>query len=48
MATAMTCRLMTRQYVDALMSIGDRVLYLAGVFAWAGFTQEPLSLKKTP
>ncbi|MBC3207670.1 glycosyltransferase family 2 protein [Pseudomonas sp. SWRI111] len=44
----MTCRLMTRQYVDSLMSIGDRVLYLAGVFAWAGFTQEPLALKKTP
>ncbi|KAE9638945.1 glycosyltransferase [Pseudomonas sp. PB103] len=44
----MTCRLMTRQYVDALLSVGDRVLYLAGVFAWAGFTQTPLSLTKIP
>ncbi|WP_409316570.1 glycosyltransferase family 2 protein [Pseudomonas sp. KCJK9016] len=44
----MTCRLMTRQYVDSLLSIGDRVLYLAGVFAWAGFTQAPLPLTKTP
>lgn len=44
----MTCRLMSRQYVDALLRVGDRVLYLAGVFAWAGFTQAPLALKKTP
>lgn len=44
----MTCRLMTRKYVDALLQIGDRVLYLAGVFAWTGFTQAPLPLKKTP
>lgn len=44
----MTCRLMTRRYVDSLLSIGDRVLYLAGVFAWAGFTQVPLPLTKTP
>ncbi|MDH5766294.1 MAG: glycosyltransferase family 2 protein [Gammaproteobacteria bacterium] len=44
----MTCRLMNRTYVDALLSIGDRVLYLAGVFAWAGFKQKPLYLVKTP
>lgn len=44
----MTCRLMNRVYVDALLSVGDRVLYLAGVFAWAGFKQEPLHLVKIP
>jgi putative glycosyltransferase len=44
----MTCRLMNRAYVDALLSVGDRVLYLAGVFAWAGFKQEPLHLVKIP
>ncbi|MCB1906521.1 MAG: glycosyltransferase family 2 protein [Rhodocyclaceae bacterium] len=44
----MTCRLMTRQYVDSLLEVGDRVLYLAGVFAWAGFRQTSLPLVKTP
>ena len=44
----MTCRLMTREYVDSLLSIEDRVLYLAGVFAWAGFDQVSIPLKKTP
>jgi putative glycosyltransferase len=44
----MTCRLMTRSYVNALLEVGDRVLYLAGTFAWAGFKQVPLPLKKIP
>lgn len=44
----MTCRLMTQDYVRALMSVEDRVLYLAGVFAWAGYTQAPLYLTKIP
>ena len=44
----MTCRLMTRRYVDALMSVQDRVLYLAGVFAWTGFNQIAIPLKKIP
>lgn len=44
----MTCRLMKRTYVDGLLSVGDRVLYLAGVFAWAGFKQQSLDLVKTP
>jgi len=43
----MTCRLMKREYVDALLSVGDRVLYLAGVFAWTGYRQQPLLLMKT-
>ena len=44
----MTCRLMSRRYVDALLKVGDRVLYLAGVFAWAGFSQTSIALIKTP
>ncbi|MEI8185769.1 MAG: glycosyltransferase family 2 protein [Chlorobiaceae bacterium] len=44
----MTCRLMTRRYVDALQKMGDRVLFIGGIFAWTGFKQESLSLKKIP
>jgi len=44
----MTCRLMSREYVNALLEVGDRVLYLAGVFAWTGFAQSALPLVKTP
>ncbi|MBC2382893.1 glycosyltransferase family 2 protein [Pseudomonas sp. WS 5106] len=44
----MTCRLMTRKYVDSLLTVQDRVLYLAGTFAWAGFTQIAVPLTKTP
>lgn len=44
----MTCRLMSRRYVNALLDVGDRVLYLAGVFAWTGFNQASLMLSKSP
>jgi putative glycosyltransferase len=44
----MTCRLMKRTYVDALLSVGDRVLYLAGICAWTGFYQHSLQLVKIP
>lgn len=44
----MTCRLMSRRYVDSLLEVGDHVLYLAGVFAWTGFSQTSLALKKVP
>jgi putative glycosyltransferase len=44
----MTCRLMSRRYVDALLGVGDHVLYLAGVFAWTGYTQASIPLKKAP
>ena len=43
----MTCRLLNRDYVDALLSVDDRVLYLAGVFAWTGFRQEALPRVKS-
>jgi putative glycosyltransferase len=44
----MTCRLMQRVYVDALLRVEDRVLYLAGTFAWTGFRQVAIPLTKTP
>jgi putative glycosyltransferase len=44
----MTCRLMSRRYVDSLMEVGDRVLYLAGTFAWTGYQQTSITLKKIP
>ena len=44
----MTCRLMSRRYVVSLLNVGDRVLYLAGVFAWTGFSQASLPLRKMP
>ncbi|MDF0605558.1 glycosyltransferase family 2 protein [Neisseriaceae bacterium TC5R-5] len=44
----MTCRLMSRRYVDSLLGVEDHVLYLAGVFAWTGFSQSSLPLKKVP
>ena len=43
----MTCRLMNRSYVDAMMSVQDRVLYLAGTFAWTGFKQVAIPRKKS-
>lgn len=44
----MTCRLMTLQYTKSLVSVADRVLYLAGTFAWTGFKQVPYPLVKSP
>lgn len=34
-----TERLMSRRYVDALLTMGDRNLFLAGMYFWAGFEQ---------
>ena len=42
----MTCRLMSRRYVNSLLNVGDRVLYLAGTFAWTGFVQKSVCLRK--
>ena len=44
----MTCRLMSRRYVDSLLGVGDRVLYLAGTFAWTGYVQASIPLRKVP
>jgi putative glycosyltransferase len=42
----MTERLMTRRYVDALLQLGDRNLFMGGMFYWAGYSQVPLILRK--
>lgn len=41
-----TVRLMSRRYVDALLTLPDRNLFLAGSFAWLGFRQEPRVVEK--
>ena len=41
-----TERLMTRRYVDALLTMGDRNLFLAGMYFWAGFEQIGVPLER--
>lgn len=41
-----TERIMTRRYVDALLQLGDRNLFLGGMMSWTGFNQRGLSLQK--
>jgi putative glycosyltransferase len=41
-----TVRLMTRRYVDALLTLPDRNLFLAGNYAWLGFPQEGRTVEK--
>ncbi len=42
-----TERLMSRRYVDALLSLGDRNIFLGGMMAWAGYTQLGVPVVKT-
>ena len=42
----MTERLMTRRYVDALVQMGDRNLFMGGMFYWPGYSQVPLVIQK--
>lgn len=42
-----TERIMTRRYVEALLNLGDRNLFLGGMMTWTGFQQLGLPLKKT-
>ncbi|WP_283196631.1 glycosyltransferase family 2 protein [Rhizobium sp. BT04] len=42
----MTERLMTRRYVDSLVQLGDKNLFMAGMFYWPGYSQVPLPLRK--
>jgi putative glycosyltransferase len=37
---------MSRRYVDALLTLPDRNLILAGSYAWLGFRQEPRPVEK--
>jgi putative glycosyltransferase len=41
-----TVRIMSRRYVDALVRLPDRNLFLAGNYAWLGFRQEPVAVEK--
>ncbi len=47
-ANLATERVMTRRYVDALLSMGDRNLFMAGMMSWAGFTQVGVPVSKKP
>lgn len=40
-------RLMTRRYVDALLSLGDRNVFLGGMMYWSGFRQIAVLVEKT-
>jgi putative glycosyltransferase len=41
-----TVRLMSRRYVDALLTLPDRNLFLAGNYAWVGFRQVARHVEK--
>src|SRR5690242_8145096 len=41
-----TERIMTRRYVEALLTMGDRNLFLAGMMSWTGFRQIGLPVTK--
>jgi putative glycosyltransferase len=41
-----TIRIMRRRYVDALLTLPDRSLFLAGNYAWLGFRQLPRVVEK--
>lgn len=45
-ANVCTVRLMSRGYLDALLTFGESSLFMAGLFAWAGFRQTPLVVPK--
>jgi putative glycosyltransferase len=42
----LTERLMTRRYVDALLTLGDRNIFLAGMMYWTGFEQVGIPVAK--
>ena len=41
-----TVRLMTREYVDSLLTLQDKNIFLAGNCAWAGFKQQSVVVQK--
>lgn len=46
-ANVLTERLMTRRYVEALLSLGDRNVFLGGMMYWSGFRQIAIQVEKT-
>jgi putative glycosyltransferase len=47
-ANVCTIRLMTRRYVDALLSHEEREVVIAGLWQATGFSQMPVEIEKTP
>ncbi|MBZ5585432.1 MAG: glycosyltransferase [Acidobacteriia bacterium] len=47
-ANVCTVRLMSRRYVDAVSQLTEAHVFLAGLFAWAGFAQRPRAVTKVP
>jgi putative glycosyltransferase len=45
-ANVLTERLMSRRYLDALLRLGDRNIFLAGMMYWAGFSQVAVAVEK--
>jgi putative glycosyltransferase len=45
-ANMLTERLMTRRYVDALLRLGDRNLFMGGMMSWVGYRQLGIPLRK--
>lgn len=43
----LTERIMTRRFVDALLQLGDRNLFLGGMMSWTGFDQIGIPIVKT-
>lgn len=42
----LTERLMSRRYVDELVKMGDKNIFMAGMMQWVGFNQIPITIKK--
>ncbi|QTO24455.1 MULTISPECIES: glycosyltransferase family 2 protein [unclassified Bacteroides] len=42
----LTENLMNRKYIDSLLKLGDKSLFLAGMYQWVGFNQVPLIVTK--
>jgi putative glycosyltransferase len=47
-ANIVTERLLTRRYVDELIQLGDRNIFLGGMMYWVGFRQVGLPVQKKP
>jgi len=43
----LTERIMTKNYVDSLLRLGDASLFLGGMMHWVGFNQKGISVKKS-
>jgi putative glycosyltransferase len=44
--SVITERLMNRKYVNALLQMGDKNIFMAGLMYWVGFNQKPLIINK--